>query len=91
MILAALGAAAILAGAGALYIASPQQCAFARALPRRLLGWSGGAAILAGQVLLLTWAGPAAALFIGLTLAMTAWTLAPLLAGWRRSRQGAAP
>ena len=90
MIFALFGALAMLLGAGVLYLASPHQCATSKPLPARALRWAGWVALVAGQALLLTWAGPATALFIGFTLAMTVWSIVPLAAAWRISRQGAA-
>lgn len=87
MILAITGALAIFAGACLLYLASPNQCLWPSRMPGRLLAWAGATITLAGQVLLWLWTGPATALFVGITMAMTVLTLAPLLAGWLRTRE----
>ena len=86
MTFAIIGVLTILAGSVLLYLASPNQCAIRKALPFRPAVWFGALLLLAGQAMLLTWAGPATAVFIGVTVAMTVWCLVPLLAAWRRSR-----
>ncbi len=82
------GMAVVVAASLALYLASPQQLAVRRALPRRVLGRAGAAGLVAGLFLLLKWAGPATAVFIALTLVMLVWTGAPMLAAWLRRPKG---
>lgn len=73
-------------GAGAIYLASPNQQATRKHMPRRALTAVGAIAVLGG--LLLMRAGPATSVFIAMTLAMGLWTIAPLLiAWWRRPRR----
>lgn len=86
MTFAIIGVLAILAGSVLIYLASPNQCALHKALPYRPAASSGALLLVAGQAMLLTWAGPATAVFIGVTVAMTVWSLVPLLAAWLRSR-----
>lgn len=87
MILTVTGTLAIFAGGLLLYLASPNQCLWTGSVPARIVAWAGAAITLAGQVLLWLWTGPATALFVGVTVAMTVLTLAPLLAGWLRTRE----
>jgi hypothetical protein len=82
--LAGLGTACALAGGGLLYLASPHQRATARALPRRPLLATGAGAQLVALAAFLGAAGPAAAVFIWITAAMTVWSIAPLATVWRR-------
>jgi uncharacterized membrane protein len=84
MIAAWIGAALVLAGAAALYLASPNQRLVFSPLPRRRIGWSGAVAIGAGLALLLQWAGPATAVFTAATLAMLVWSVVPPIAAWAR-------
>ncbi len=85
---AATGIAIIVAGALALYAASPQQRLTDRALPRRALAWGGFAALALGLAALLQWAGPATAVFILFTLAPLVWTVVPPVAAWWRRPRG---
>lgn len=71
-------------GASALYLASPNQRATARALPRTLLMLAGYALLIAGLIALLQWSGPATAVFIWVTVATLVWTLVPPIAAWLR-------
>lgn len=84
MLLVWTGLFATLAGTIALYGAAPHQ----KLLPRRPRPapwlWSGIAGCGLGLALLLGWAGPATAIFMWLTTAMTSWSLVPLLCAWLR-------
>lgn len=82
--------AGLLAVAGALllYAAAPAQRLTAGPLPRRALALSGITALIAALALLLSLAGPATAVFILFTLAMTIWSIVPLAAAWRRRPRG---
>lgn len=80
--IAALGASLSLLGGLLLYLASPNQRATARRLPRKPLAWCGTLLFVAGLAFLLGWAGPATAVFIWMTLAMLVWTITPPLAAW---------
>ena len=81
--LAFAGGLAALAGASLLYLASPNQRATQRKLPRRRLAWTGAAAELLALICFLNVAGPATAVFIWMTAAMLVWSIIPLLAAWR--------
>ncbi|MEE4451005.1 hypothetical protein [Novosphingobium resinovorum] len=79
-----IGIGLVMAGALLLYLSSPNQSV--TPLPRRACGRGGAAVLLAGQGVLLAWAGPATAVFIALTFASLVWSLVPLLALWLRAR-----
>lgn len=78
-----IGIILVAAGALAIYLAHPNQVLASRTLPRTAK-WSGGVALLLGLAILLSWAGPATAVFIAITDAMLVWTLVPLAAAWLR-------
>lgn len=82
--LAIYGMVLSLLGGLILYLASPNQLLWTRALPRRLLALAGAGSTFAGLVLLLRWAGPATAVFIAFTAVMLVWTIVPLAAAWLR-------
>jgi hypothetical protein len=82
-----IGAPLVMAGAFLVYLASPNCSAATTVGMRRASGWGGGAVMLAGQIALLCWAGPATAVFIVLTFASLVWSVVPLLALWLRMRQ----
>src|SRR5690606_37352012 len=85
---AAIGSMLVVAGALALYAASPQQQLLQSSVSRRGSTWSGAVGLLGGLVVLLRWAGPATAVFIALTLASLVWTLVPPIAAWvRRTKE----
>lgn len=81
-----IGAVLVMAGAFLLYLASPNQPVTGTALPRGACGWGGAAGLSAGQVALLSWAGPATAVFIALTFACLVWSIVPLVFMWLRAR-----
>lgn len=72
-----------------LYLASPNQRWGKLPFPPRLAGWGGLLFLVAGTAMMLRWAGPATAIFIVMTLAMTVWSLVPLVVAWlRREPEG---
>ncbi|WP_404478980.1 hypothetical protein [Novosphingobium sp. BL-52-GroH] len=83
------GALLVMAGALMVFLSSPNQSLTGAAFPRRACGFGGGAAMLAGQGVLLGWAGPATAVFIALTAASLVWSVVPLIVLWLRMRQEA--
>lgn len=90
MVSALAAAALALAGAMALYAAAPHQRLLPKALPRA--GAAAGIAALAGSLaLLLTISGPAAAVFVWITAAMTVWSIAPILVAWLKRPKGERP
>lgn len=84
-----IGAILVMAGAFLLYLASPNQTFIAAALPRRACRWFAGTVLLAGQAVLLGWAGPATAVFIALTFASLVWSIVPLVFMWLGARRAA--
>ena len=82
-----LGAIAVLAGGGLVYLTSANCQLLRRHRMPGLLMWFGLATIALGQALLLTWAGPATAVFIAVTLLMLVWTCLPLAAAWAAVRR----
>lgn len=85
--LMAWGGMGVMVAALLLYLASPNQRMLLRPLPRRTVGWTGTAFLVAAIAVLLASAGPATALFIAFTLAMSFWSVVPLaVAWWRRPR-----
>lgn len=76
VLLTALGAALAYAGA------PHQQVTRTGRHPGRLI--CGAAAIAAGLPALLAYFGPAAAVFVWLTVAMLVWSVLPLAVAWRR-------
>lgn len=89
MILALAGGLLAVLASGLLYLASPNQRWGDLPFPPRLAGWGGVAFLLAGTALMLRWAGPATAIFIVTTLAMTVWSVVPIaVAWWRRGAEG---
>ncbi|WP_232495543.1 hypothetical protein [Novosphingobium kaempferiae] len=81
-----VGALLVMAGSLGVYLSSPNQSLSQAAFSRRAAGWGGGVVMLAGQAVLLGWAGPATAVFIALTAASLVWSIVPLLALWLRMR-----
>lgn len=83
------GGLLVLLGALALYAASPNQKLLKQPAGKAVL-WGGLAVLLIGTILLFTWAGPATAIYIMMTLAMFVWTVVPMAAAWaRRPREKA--
>ncbi|PNU02705.1 hypothetical protein [Novosphingobium guangzhouense] len=84
-----IGALLVMAGSFLVYLASPNCSPTVSVAARRASGWGGVATMLAGQFMLLCWAGPATAIFIALTFASLVWSVVPLLALWLRMRREA--
>ncbi len=85
-LIAGLGALMAVAGGLLLYLASPNQRLTERRIARRPAALAGMIAELAALACFLAVAGPATAVFIWLTAAMTLWSIAPL-ATFRRGRK----
>ncbi|MEE4451000.1 hypothetical protein V2S85_05070 [Novosphingobium resinovorum] len=81
------GVLAVLA-AITLYLAAPHQRWGALPLGAAAFGWGGAALLVIALVLLLSWAGPATALFILATLLMTTWSIVPVAIAWWRREEG---
>ncbi|WBQ16756.1 hypothetical protein [Sphingobium yanoikuyae] len=91
MIIPIAGGAAVVLAAVALYLATPHQCWGELPFAAAAYGRSGAAMLVSGLLMLLSWAGPATALFIVATLLMTIWSVVPVvIAWWRNKRKGAA-
>ncbi|MCJ2182068.1 hypothetical protein MTR62_05030 [Novosphingobium sp. 1949] len=86
MLLASVGILATLAGAAALYRASPHHQLPGLPGPARAWLWAGGALMALGLACLLGWAGPATAVFMALTGAMLVWSFLPPCAAWLAHR-----
>lgn len=89
MLLAWLGLLATLAGATAMYAGTPNQKLLREQASPRLWFRTGCGLWVSGLLLLLTWAGPATAIFMALTAAMLSWSLFPILLAWQHDRRGA--
>lgn len=87
MLFAAIGIVLTLGGATALYAAAPHQKLLAATLPPRRCAMVGALLMAAGLGALLTWAGPATAIFISLTMAMLAFSFVPVAVAWLRHRK----
>lgn len=81
--LAILGMVLTIVGATLLYAGAPhQQLTSAGRQPALIV--AGALATLLGLPPLLTFFGPAAAVFVWLTLAMLVWSVVPIAVAWRR-------
>lgn len=80
-ILAAVGASLIYAG-------SRNQVLIPASTMQRKLLFTGIAVLIISLVIMLQWFGPAAAIFIWLTVAMLMWSIVPIAAVWWRSKKG---
>ncbi|EMD83302.1 hypothetical protein [Pacificimonas flava] len=85
-----LGCGMVLAACVLIYAAAPHQELAGGEMPRKSLGLLGAVLMGAGLLVLLTWAGKATAVFIGLTVAMLIWSLLPLALAWKRARRDGA-
>ena len=81
-----LGVASGVTGAVLLYLASPNQRVTRRRTARKDLALAGVGAEAVSLAAFLAAAGPATAVFIWMTLAMLAWSIAPLLTVWRDAK-----
>lgn len=89
MILAITGGVFSILASTLLYLASPNQRWGSLPVSPRFAGWAGLALLGAAIVMLLQWAGPATAIFIVMTLAMTVWSVVPIMVAlWRRQPEG---
>lgn len=84
MIFAILGGVLVAVSALLLYLAAPHQKWGPIPCAPRILGCTGLALLLGGIGLLRTWAGPATAIFIAVTLLMGILSIVPLAIAWRR-------
>jgi len=76
------------AGASLVYAGSRNQVLIpARNRSHKILLLAGIAALIISLVLMLQWFGPAAAVFIWLTVAMLIWSTVPFAAVWWRSKR----
>lgn len=86
MIKAILAIALLIFGTSALYLAAPHQQLLSVAAPR-ILGLSGGLAIIAALIILLTIMGPATAVFTTFIALMLLWSIPPVMIAWVRFKQ----
>ncbi|MGF7156258.1 hypothetical protein [Novosphingobium gossypii] len=87
---AGIGGGVLVAWAGvALYLATPHQRWGRLPASGRTMGKTGAGLLVAGMALLLAWAGTATAVFIGVTLLMTVWSIVPIAIAWWRGEKGA--
>jgi len=87
MIVAWLSAFLLLIGAGALYLASPNQILLASPLAGRGIKLLGIGGLIASLALLLTVMGSATAVFTWTTGLMLLWSVAPVVIRWLRFRK----
>lgn len=85
IVFAAIGMVASVAGAIALYLASPNQQLFPHLTAPRTMGRSGMALLALGLCALMAWAGPATSVYIEIALLMATFSLLPPLVAWRRA------
>lgn len=86
MIEAICAIALLIFGTSALYLAAPHQQLRRVAAPR-ILGLSGGLAIIAALIILLTIMGPATAVFTTVIALMFLWSVPPVVIAWIRFKQ----
>lgn len=87
---ATLAVALLIAGGGCLYLTTTHQRLLAAPLPlsARAAGW---VCLLAALAILLTFMGPATAVFTWTIGLMMAWTIPPIAIGWLRYRKETRP